>query len=83
MKGISPASHSSWYTETQLWILLHFHMDLKHTHILSLAIYAHCELHNFPGPKYKQEHRLTQTLSSALYLVVLGFASLIPIYMVI
>lgn len=42
MKGISPASHSSWYTETQLWILLHFHTDLKHTHILSLAIYAHC-----------------------------------------
>lgn len=39
-KGISSASHSSWYTETQLWILLHFHTDLKHTHTLSLAIYA-------------------------------------------
>lgn len=39
-KGISSTPHSSWYAETQLWILLHFHTDLKHTHILSLAIEA-------------------------------------------
>lgn len=37
-KGVSPASDSSWYTETQLRILLHFHTDLKHTHTLSLSM---------------------------------------------
>lgn len=36
-KGISATPHSSWYTETQLWILLHFHTDLKHTHMISFT----------------------------------------------
>lgn len=34
MKGVPTAAHSPRYTEPQLWILLHFHMDLKHTHTL-------------------------------------------------
>lgn len=35
IKGVSSASDSSRYTEPQLWILLHFHKDLKHTQTLS------------------------------------------------
>ena len=40
MKGVSSSSHSSWYTEAQLWILLHFHTELKHTHTVSFTIYS-------------------------------------------
>ena len=46
-KGISPASNASWYTETQLWILFHFHTDLKHTHIHSFYKLRQLLLNNF------------------------------------
>lgn len=49
VKRISPASHSSRYTETKLWILLHFNTDLKYNHILSLAVYAYLVKYLFLG----------------------------------